>query len=409
MNDMLNGAERTRVNHLNQRAHALVKRFCTGNALHCALAALGRMFRRAALGRIDDTAGKNQVALRLKALRACKLAKQRDHLTREMRLRPIKINTGNIKAEQLDPLGIIGKQGGECVLGECGDLGPKCGHGGSFLIDDLTRVQHTRTRAIMADTQIIDRTEPANTTPKSEMRDFGDFMVKLVIAMFILRSFLFAPFNIPSESMMPRVLVGDYLIVTKWPYGFSRHSFPFSLPLIQGRVLSTLPVRGDVVVFKTPQDNRTDFIKRVIGLPGDTVQMVGGQLVLNGQPVAKQRLDDWVGTPTPGQPCLSVSESLCHFPRYRETLPGGRSYDVLDLRDQGSDNTEVFKVPVGQLFLMGDNRDNSEDSRFTTAENGIGLVPMENLVGRAQFMFFSWDANGDWAHKIRWGRIGSQF
>ena len=261
----------------------------------------------------------------------------------------------------------------------------------------------------MADTQIIDRTEPANTTPKSEMRDFGGFMVKLVIAMFILRSFLFAPFNIPSESMMPRVLVGDYLIVTKWPYGFSRHSFPFSLPLIQGRVLSTLPVRGDVVVFKTPQDNRTDFIKRVIGLPGDTVQMVGGQLVLNGQPVAKQRLDDWVGTPTPGQPCLSVSESLCHFPRYRETLPGGRSYDVLDLRDQGSDNTEVFKVPVGQLFLMGDNRDNSEDSRFTTAENGIGLVPMENLVGRAQFMFFSWDANGDWAHKIRWGRIGSQF
>jgi signal peptidase I len=261
----------------------------------------------------------------------------------------------------------------------------------------------------MADTQIIDATEPAIRAPRSEMRDFGSFMIKLVIAMFLLRSLIFAPFNIPSESMMPRLLVGDFLIVTKWPYGFSKHSFPFNLPLTPGRVFSTLPARGDVVVFKTPQDNRTDFIKRVIGLPGDTVQMIHGQLFLNGQPVPKQRLDDWVGTPTPGQSCLTESEKLCHFPRYRETLPEGRSYDVLDLRDQSSDTTSVYTVPKGQLFLMGDNRDNSEDSRFTLAENGIGLVPMENLVGRAQFMFFSWDANGDWAHKIRWSRIGSGF
>ncbi len=244
---------------------------------------------------------------------------------------------------------------------------------------------------------------------KSEVRDFAGFMVKLIVAAFILRSLVFAPFNIPSESMMPRLLVGDYLIVSKWPYGFSRHSFPFSLPLIKGRMFSTVPQRGDVVVFKTPQNNRTDFIKRVIGLPGDTVQMVRGQVALNGLPLPKVRLDDLLATPTPGQPCIGRQETICHFPRYRETLPGGRGYDVLDLRDQLSDDSALFTVPAGQLFLMGDNRDNSEDSRFSVSENGIGLVPVDNLVGRAQFMFFSWDANGDWAHKIRWSRIGSGF
>ncbi len=254
----------------------------------------------------------------------------------------------------------------------------------------------------MADTQIITTSEPLARPFKSETRVFFEFMIKLIVAMFVLRSFIFAPFNIPSESMMPRLLVGDYLIVTKWPYGFSRHSLPWSLPLIPGRVFSTLPARGDVVVFKAPPGETVDTIKRVIGLPGDTVEMTNGQLILNGAPVPKQRLDDLLATPTPGQPCLH-SEAMCRFPRYLETLPGGRSYAVLDLRAQESDNTPVATVPADSVFVMGDNRDNSQDSRFE------GAVPMSALVGRAQFIFFSWDANGDWAHKIRWGRMGSGF
>ncbi len=253
----------------------------------------------------------------------------------------------------------------------------------------------------MADTQIIAAAEPVIRLQKSETRRFFVFLLQLAVVMFCFRSFVIAPFNIPSESMLPTLRVGDYLIVTKWPYGFSRYSLPASLPLISGRMLSTLPARGDIVVFKAPPTNAVDTIKRVIGLPGDTVQMVKGQVLLNGVPIPKQRLDDLVITPTPGQLCLTPGDTLCHFPRYRETLPEGRSYDVLDLGMQPSDDTVAIKVPAGALFLMGDNRDNSEDSRF------IGTVPMENLVGRAQLMYFSWDANGDWFHKIRWVRAGT--
>jgi len=271
------------------------------------------------------------------------------------------------------------------------------------LNDDLTLAPHIRTSRTMSDTQIIAAAEPKIRLQKSEARQFFVFLLQLSLAMFVLRSFFIQPFYIPSESMMPRLLVGDYLIVSKWPYGFSRHSFPWSLPLVQGRVLANVPQRGDVVVFKALPSNNVDTIKRVIGLPGDRVQMVGGQLFLNGHPVPKVRLDDWAGTPTPGQPCLSASDTLCHFPRYRETLPNGRSYDVLDLRPQASDDTPVFTVPEDSVFLMGDNRDNSLDSRIE------GAVPLVNLEGRAQFMFFSWDANGDWAHKIRWDRIGGGF
>jgi len=135
--------------------------------------------------------------------------------------------------------------------------------------------------------------------------------------------------------------------------------------------------------------------------------VIDGQLVLNGTRVPRERLDDWVVTPTTGQPCLNASETLCHFARYRETLPNGRSYAVLDLGVQDRRQSARFTVPDGAVFMMGDNRDNSGDSRFTVAEGGVGLVPLDHLEGRAQIMFFSWDANGDWLHKIRWGRIGS--
>jgi len=261
----------------------------------------------------------------------------------------------------------------------------------------------------MSDTQIIAAAEPKIRLQKSEARQFFVFLLQLSLAMFVLRSFLIQPFFIPSESMMPRLLVGDYLIVSKWPYGFSRYSLHGNWPLGTGRVFGHLPERGDVVVFKTPQDNRTDYVKRVIGLPGDTIQMRDGAVILNGLPIPKQRVDDLVVSATPGQPCLRSTETLCRFPRYRETLPNGRSYEVLDLRLQDGDNTRAFSVPVGYLFLMGDNRDNSEDSRISLAQGGIGFVPIDNLVGRAQLMFFSWDANGDWAHKIRWNRIGVGF
>ncbi len=261
----------------------------------------------------------------------------------------------------------------------------------------------------MSDTQIIAVAEPKIRLKKSEARQFFVFLVQLSVVMFALRSFLIQPFFIPSESMMPRLLVGDYLIVSKWPYGYSRFSLPGHWPLASGRMFGQLPERGDVVVFKTPQDNRTDYVKRVIGLPGDTVQLRDGVVILNGTPIPKQRVDDLIASPTSGQPCLQSGEILCHFPRYRETLPNGRSYDVLDLRQQDSDTTQMFSVPAGYVFLMGDNRDNSEDSRIPVALGGIGLVSTDNLVGRAQLMFFSWDANGDWAHKIRWERIGAGF
>jgi signal peptidase I len=196
----------------------------------------------------------------------------------------------------------------------------------------------------------------------------------------VVRIIIFQPFTIPSQSMEPGLRPGDYIIVTKWDYGWSRHSIPFSPPLFGGRILASEPRRGDVIVFKAPMDGNKDYIKRLIGLPGDRVQVKDGQVILNGQPIPQQDLgvagDAWGGLA--GR-------------REGETLPGGKSYVVFDQGYQMADDTEVFVVPEDQYFFMGDNRDNSLDSRFPTARGGVGFVRKEHLIGKARFILFSWD------------------
>lgn len=206
----------------------------------------------------------------------------------------------------------------------------------------------------------------------------------IVIALMV-RTFAFEPFNIPSGSMIPTLLVGDYLFVSKFSYGYSKHSMPFSLPVIPGRVLESEPERGDVVVFKLPSDTTQDYIKRVIGLPGDTVQVTDGRLYINNKLIERERIEDYILTDGSGRSAA--------VPQYIETLPNGRVHRILELfGDQGpSDNTEAFTVPEGHYFMMGDNRDNSADSRAFPSR--FRFVPIENLVGRAEFLFYSKDSS----------------
>ncbi len=253
--------------------------------------------------------------------------------------------------------------------------------------------------------------------------NFLVFLIKLIVIVVIFRSFIFSPFNIPSESMQPRLVDGDYLLAAKWPFGYSSYSLPFSVPLLPHRIFAHQPQRGDVAIFKAPPTNDVDYIKRVIGLPGDTVQMVGGVLHLNGQVVPKVRISDFEIAVTPNTHCYSpefevpvAGGTVCHYPRFRETLPGGKSYEVLDLGHTPQDDTQPVIVPEGDLFLMGDNRDNSMDSRFpAVAGEGIGLVPQDNLVGRATIMMWSTDGSAVWYEPwtwftaTRWNRIGGTF
>ncbi len=270
--------------------------------------------------------------------------------------------------------------------------------------------------------------EDAAATPAKKVKkedSFPVFVLKLALAVILFRSFIFAPFYIPSESMLPRLINGDYLLLAKWPYGFSSRSLPFGVPLLPDhRVLASDPERGDVVVFKAPEHDGEDWIKRVIGLPGDTVQMKGGQLWLNNQPVPKVRIADFEVKVSPNTRCYSVqflaknaaNEDVCRYPRFTETLPGGESYQVLDLGDHPKDDTDPVIVPEGHVFLMGDNRDNSQDSRYPAEPGGgIGLVPIDNLLGRATVMMWSTDGGAEWLKPwtwftaARWNRLGGTF
>lgn len=265
----------------------------------------------------------------------------------------------------------------------------------------------------------------ARPPAKSETRETLRFLLILALVVFIFRSFVLAPFSIPSESMLPRLLIGDYLFVSKWNYGYSRWSLPWGLPLIPGRVFGSTPARGDVVVFRSPDPDSHDVIKRVIGLPGDTVQMRGGQLFLNGKAIPKIRVADFTVKLTPNfdtrhcdpqfQDALPDGTAICRYLRYRETLPDGKSYFVLDQRDiPEADDTGVYIVPAGNVFLMGDNRDDSADSRFAPPV-GMGYIPVERIEGKAMVTFFSTDGSAEWIKPwtwvtaTRWNRIGEGF
>ena len=232
-------------------------------------------------------------------------------------------------------------------------------------------------------------------------REIRQWIVLILIVLGI-HSFVAKPFYIPSESMMATLLVGDRLIVSKYPYGFSYLSPSVNiLPRIEGRLFGHMPERGDIVVVKSPSDG-ADWIKRVVGLPGDTVEVRDGELFLNGVAVKRERRPATEVKATPNTDCFYApafravaadGTPVCRFPTWRETLPNGRSYDTLDMGATELDDFAPVVVPPHALFLMGDNRDNSRDSRVPVALGGLGLVPWENLVGRAEFTTFSLDGS----------------
>jgi len=230
-----------------------------------------------------------------------------------------------------------------------------------------------------------------------------EFIKTIVIAGALalgFRSLLFEPFNIPSGSMIPTLLVGDYLFVSKYSYGYSRYSFPFGMAPFDGRIFETPPERGDVAVFRQPQNESVAFIKRIVGLPGDRVQVVNGVLRINDVAVNRDRK---------GFATASDGYNVIRFAVYQETLPNGKSYLIQERSDDDLlDNTNVFLVPEGHYFMIGDNRDNSRDSRTTS----VGMVPAENLIGRAERLFFSHNSSAHlwevwkWPFAIRYGRLG---
>jgi signal peptidase I len=239
---------------------------------------------------------------------------------------------------------------------------------------------------------------------KEKKGGWGETIKTIAYALLIaigVRTFAYEPFTIPSGSMLPTLLIGDYLFVSKFSYGFSRYSLPFSLPVISGRILASEPERGDVAVFKLPKDNKTDYIKRLVGLPGDRIQVRQGRLYINEQLVERELVGEVELTERGGFK-RQVKE-------YIETLPNGVKHRIWERSDREYlDNTQVYVVPEGHYFAMGDNRDSSQDSRVL---NAVGYVPFENLVGRAEILFFSKEEDSsilavwDWPTSIRWERI----
>ncbi len=221
----------------------------------------------------------------------------------------------------------------------------------------------------------------------------------VLIALFV-RTVFAEPFSIPSGSMIPTLLVGDYLFVSKMSYGYSRHSMPLSIPLIKGRIFYEEPKRGDVIVFKMPSDNKTDYIKRLIGLPGDKIQVKEGRLFINGNMVERRDESEYVMRDPTGK--------AMRFKKFTEVLPEGFTHSIIEASDDAPfDNTEEFSVPEDHFFMMGDNRDNSLDSRSIK----VGFVPKVNLVGKAKFLFFSNDGSAawwqiwKWPMAVRWSRL----